>query len=103
MKNNNEIYWKIAMKFYDLEDGDVNKLKKDIDDQNSDLYGLMFAWNNIKHEGKIKGLCSFKENFTRFFGSSIPSEERKFWDDHIDKVNKLWNKFIEGREAWKIK
>ena len=90
MKNNNELYWNIAMKFFDLEDGDVNKLKKDIDDQNSTLYQLAFAWYDLKYSEKVSGLYGFRTNFNRFFGLDS-NTERKLWYRYIDEVTDRWS------------
>lgn len=99
MIDNNKVYWDLAMKFFNVEDGDVNKLKKDLNDPNSCLYQLAFTWNNLVHEGKVTGLRSFKTNFSTFFGLDIPTEERQFWYSHIDEITKKWNLFITGTEA----
>lgn len=99
MNVNNEAYWDVAMAFFGTEDGDVNKFKTDLDDPNSTLYQLVFTWNNLLHKGEIKGLRSFKTNFSKFFGLDIPTEERQFWYSHIDEINKTWNLFITGTEA----
>lgn len=103
MSGNNKAYWDVAMKFFNLEDGDVNKLKKDIDDRNSTLYQLVFTWNQLKHTGKVKGLRSFKTNFSKFFGLDIPTDatrvERRFWYHHIDEINERWNKYLKVTEA----
>lgn len=103
MSGNNKAYWDVAMKFFNLEDGDVNRLKKDIDDRDSRLYELVFTWNQLKHTGKIKGLRSFKTNFSKFFGLDIPTdatrEDRRFWYKHIDEIDERWNKYIKVTEA----
>lgn len=95
MSGNNKAYWDVAMKFFDLEDGDLNKLKKDIDDRDSHLYQLVFTWYTLRYEGKVKGLRSFKTNFSKFFGLDIPTDttraERRFWYKHIDEITERWN------------
>ena len=95
MSGNNKAYWDVAMKFFNLEDGDVNKLKKDIDDRDSHLYQLVFTWYTLRYEGKVKGLRSFKTNFCKFFGLDIPTdatrEARRFWYKHIDEITERWN------------
>ena len=99
MNVNNKAYWDVAMAFFNVEDGDVNKLMKDLDDRDSTLHQLVFTWNNLIHKGEINGLSDFKTNFSTFFGLDIPTEERQFWYSHIDKINKTWNLFITGTEV----
>jgi DNA polymerase-3 subunit delta' len=56
---------KIMLQLINMADGNISKLMKLMDSDNSDLFELLIKWLNTSYLGKADGISSFAEEFTK--------------------------------------
>lgn len=56
---------KILFQLINLAEGNINKLMKLMDSDNSDLFELLIKWLNVSYMGRADGISNFTEEFTK--------------------------------------
>jgi len=56
---------RIMFQLINMAEGNINKLMKLMDSDNSDLFELLIKWLNTSYLGKAEGISNFTEEFTK--------------------------------------